>query len=82
MFSMRSVPQLYNERCELYVQSEMELRVQSDLRQEYFIEIWSDSFCVKIRCQETTSEDGKSQCVCDGGLESVQISDSAVFQCD
>jgi hypothetical protein len=28
--------------------------------QEDFIVIWSASFCVEIRCQETTSEDGKS----------------------
>jgi hypothetical protein len=35
-------------------------RFQSDWRQEDFIAIWSASFCVDIRCQETTSEYGES----------------------
>jgi hypothetical protein len=31
--------------------------------------IWSASFCVEIRCRETTSEDGESQCMCSGKLK-------------
>jgi hypothetical protein len=46
-------------------------RFQDIWRREDFIVIWSASFCVEIRCQETTSEDWESWCVCSGGLESV-----------
>jgi hypothetical protein len=34
-----------------------EYRVIDD--REAFIVIWSDSVCVEIRCQETTSEEGE-----------------------
>jgi hypothetical protein len=33
--------------------------------------ILSASFCVEVPCQETTSEDEKSLCLCNGGLENV-----------
>jgi hypothetical protein len=37
-----------------------EYRVIDDEIKEDFIVIWSASFCVEIRCQETISEDGES----------------------
>jgi hypothetical protein len=39
-----------------------------------FIVIWNDSSCEEIRCQDMIS----GECMCNGELESVYISDGAV----
>jgi hypothetical protein len=38
-------------------------------------------YCVEIRCQDTTSEDWEPYHVCNGELQSAEISDSTIIAC-
>jgi hypothetical protein len=72
VFSALSVPRLYNTSPLAAKKSFSWVpRFQGKKWQEDVIFIWSVSFWVEIRCQETTSEDEESQCVYNDGLESV-----------